>query len=82
MKRLLATIGCVGLIGGGTLLAAPSAHAGVGNCTSRHLSGLTYVPNVTSLAYHATYPACLTGETATCLGWGGPALQQAACLVD
>lgn len=77
MKRLLATIGCVGLIGGATLFAAPSAHAGVGNCTSVWLQGLPGAP-----AHHASYPACLFGDIATCLRWGGSPQQQAACLVD
>lgn len=77
MKRLLATIGCVALVGGGMLLAAPSAHAGVGNCTSVWVQGLPGSP-----AHHASYGACLFGDTATCLRWGGPLQQQAACLID
>jgi hypothetical protein len=79
MKKLLVTIGCVGLIGGGTLFAAPSAHAGVGNCTSRYLAEL--MPGLLVPGHHADYPACLTGEAAICLRWGGSIPQQAACLV-
>lgn len=77
MKRLLATLGCVTVIGGGTVLAAPSAHAGVGNCTSRYLAGLPGNPS-----HHLRYVACIFDETATCLEWGGQPNQIAACVVD
>ena len=81
MKRLLATLGCVAVIGGGTLLAAPSAHAGVGNCTSVYLSRLGS-GGATQPFVHAAYPACVTGDIATCVGWGGNPLILAACLVN
>lgn len=77
MKRLLATIGCVGMIGGASLFAAPVAQAGVGNCTAAYLRSLPGDP-----AHHARYPACIFGDVATCLSWGGPPAQLAACLAD
>jgi hypothetical protein len=83
MRKLLATLGCVVAIGGMTVVAAPAAHAGVGNCTSLYVTTFDDGNNATRPTFHIGYLGCLASDYEICTGRGYESyFDLAGCLID